>query len=110
MFEPHTYSRTLTLFNEFLCCFNDADEVFILKTYAAREKEIKGGTGYDLFCGLKTKKINTHYFDNKDKLFENLQKTTQKHDLVLFVGAGTIDSFAREYVQKIQNQTNFLAK
>ena len=110
VFEPHTYSRTLTLFNEFLCCFDDADEVFILKTYAAREKEMKGGTGYDLFCGLKTKKINTHYFDNKDKLFKNLQKTTKKQDLVLFVGAGTIDSFAREYVEKIQNQTNFLAK
>lgn len=99
IFEPHTYSRTKTLFDEFLTCFNLADMVFILKTYAAREKEIEGGTAHDLFWGLKEKGILVNYFENIKDLFEKIQQNTQKGDIILFLGAGTIDSFAKKYVK-----------
>ncbi len=99
VFQPHTYSRTLSLFDEFLSCFDFANSVIILKTYAAREKEILGGTAHDLFLELKKKNKAVSYFENTQLLFENLQKITQKGDIVLFLGAGTIDQFAKDYVK-----------
>ena len=99
VFEPHTYSRTKTLFPEFLKCFNRIDKLFLLKTYEARETPIEGGSSYDLFLGLK-QKINVNYFENINQFFEELNKNIEKNDIVLFLGAGTIDDFCDEFIKK----------
>lgn len=99
VFEPHTYSRTKTLFSEFLNCFKKSDKLFLLKTYAAREKPIKGGSSYDLFCTLK-QTTNVDYFENIDQFFEELYKNIEKNDIILFLGAGTIDSYCDEFIKK----------
>ena len=39
VFQPHTYTRTKTLFDEFTTAFNDADELVLMDIYAAREKD-----------------------------------------------------------------------
>lgn len=99
VFQPHTYSRTKTLFPEFLKCFNKIDKLFLLKTYEARETPIEGGSSYDLFLGLK-QKINVNYFENINQFFEELNKNIEKNDIVLFLGAGTIDGFCDEFIKK----------
>ena len=98
VFEPHTYSRTISLFKEFLTCFDCCDKLILLKTYAAREKEIQGGTAFDLYLKLKDK-INVSYCPTKIECFKELENITEKNDMILFVGAGTIDTFCREYVK-----------
>lgn len=103
VFEPHTYSRTLTLFDRFLECFTGVDELFLLPTYSAREKEIKGGTALDLFRNLPPD-INTTYFDNANLCEEYLFKKAQKEDLILWMGAGTVEKFAIEFVAKLKNK------
>lgn len=105
IFEPHTYSRTQALFEGFLKAFNIAQKTIILKTYAARENENMGKSGYDLFLGLKNKKIDVAYCDNKQELFEKLDKIKENNDILLFLGAGTIDGFARKYVKKLKEQS-----
>ena len=52
VFQPHTFSRTKSLFKEFLLCFNDSNSLVLVKTYPARENEIKGGSALDLFKKL----------------------------------------------------------
>lgn len=42
VWQPHTYSRTQTLFNEFTGCFEDADSVVVTEVYAAREASLVG--------------------------------------------------------------------
>jgi len=103
VFQPHTYSRTLTLFKEFLKCFNGVDELILLPTYSAREKVIEGGTALDLFKKI-SKNIKTSYFDDVKKCENYLFKNVQKKDLVLWVGAGSIENFAKDYVQQLNEK------
>ncbi len=103
IFEPHTYSRTLTLFKEFLYAFDEADKTIILKTYAAREKPIEGGTGFDLFLALKEKGLDVDYYESTRPLFDKLDKIKEPNDIILFLGAGTINSFAIDYAKRLQN-------
>ena len=101
IFQPHTYSRTLELMNEFKNCFFGVDKLFILPTYAAREKEILGGRAIDLFYEVKNVK-ETQYFSNISALFHTLDASIQKGDIVLWIGAGNIENFTKEYVKKLK--------
>ncbi len=100
VFEPHTFSRTIFLFDEFLKCFNMADQIIFLPTYSAREKPQKGGTSFDLFKKLNSKQ--KHYFESKIKCFEFLRQNLKQDDIVLFVGAGTIGDFALEFAKELK--------
>jgi len=53
VFQPHTYSRTKSLFNEFLVSFVDCDELALIPTYPAREEIIIGGRSEDLYDEIK---------------------------------------------------------
>lgn len=93
-FQPHTYSRTLSLFEDFLKCFEGADEVFIFKTYSAREKELIGGRAIDLYKKLNIKK---HYFTSFESGAEKIKKRLKKGDLLLLLGAGDIENLAENF-------------
>ena len=56
IFQPHTFSRTQALYDDFLKCFEGADEVWLLPIYPAREKPIKGISSYRLAQDLKKSK------------------------------------------------------
>jgi len=92
VFQPHTYSRTLTLFDEFLECFGLCDYLFILPTYSAREKIIDGGTAYDLFKSLLNKKENVYYCENFDNCRTKLIPFYESKNLILLIGAGDIEN------------------
>jgi UDP-N-acetylmuramate--alanine ligase len=52
VFQPHTYSRTKTLWDEFTACFAQADHVIVLDVYAAREKDTLGVHAADLAAAI----------------------------------------------------------
>ncbi|WP_029451510.1 UDP-N-acetylmuramate--L-alanine ligase [Clostridium algidicarnis] len=90
VFQPHTYSRTLSLLKEFSLCFNDADEILLLDIYAARE--IDDGTVNSNMLGDKIrdnglKCLNFHNFEDT---LEYLNSKVKKGDLILTVGAGDV--------------------
>ena len=90
-FEPHTFSRTKSLIDRFADCFYWADEVIILPTYAAREKNIEGGTAYDLYQRLKKKKTACLYMDGYDAAADYIKTKLDKSGIILLLGAGTVD-------------------
>ena len=53
VFQPHTYSRTKNLLDEFAACFHDADELVVTEIYAAREKDTLGVSSADLVSRVK---------------------------------------------------------
>lgn len=55
VFQPHTYSRTKKLFKDFLSCFNLTDGLVLIKTYPAREEEVKGATAKDIYNQILSK-------------------------------------------------------
>ncbi len=100
VFQPHTYTRTLSLMDGFYQSFCCCDELVILKTYSAREKEILGGRAVDLYQNLKkhlSSKI--YYFDQFEDCRKFLDKRIKKQDKVLFLGAGNIEVLAKSYKQ-----------
>lgn len=100
VFQPHTYSRTLSLMDDFANVLSNKD-LFLFETYPAREKEILGGRAIDLYEKLSKTNPNTNieYFDNVDfvhkKMIEKLQ--TEDYDCVLILGAGNLAENLRKY-------------
>ncbi len=101
VFQPHTFSRTQTLLDGFLSCFDGVDELVLLSTYSAREKYVYLGSAE--FLGDKLKSRNPAYkiagvFDKKG-LATQLEKYT--HCTLLFLGAGDINVVAKNYVNNV---------
>ena len=72
IFQPHTYSRTKLLMEEFLDCFNDCDDLLIVQTYSAREKYIYEGSAELLCKNLKKYeyfRLDTTYYENRPALY-----------------------------------------
>lgn len=87
IFQPHRYTRTEYLFNEFTKSFSAADNLFITDIYKASEKEIPGVTGEKLARATPGAKYISSYAEVLPKIKE--LPSTQKH-IVLFLGAGDI--------------------
>ncbi len=91
LFQPHRYTRTLHLMDEFGRAFHQADSVFVLDIYAASEKPIPGVTAETL-----TERIRqfghrgAEYVGTIDRGVEALLKVAGEGDLVLTQGAGNV--------------------
>lgn len=104
IFQPHTFSRTRDLYNQFLNCFDQADEVCFLPIYPAREKPIKGITSYKLSKDINNK-INdlkdkncklkkAKYLNNFVKCKDYIEKYCENDVLFAILGAGDIVELA----------------
>ena len=85
-FQPHTYTRTSALFNDFIEELKRADQVFLAEIYAAREKNTIGISSKDL-----AEKIPGAVFCPTFKeIEEKIRGMAKKGDIILTVGAGDI--------------------
>ena len=92
VFQPHTYSRTKNLFDQFVTALVREDNLFIFETYAARENFLPEGSSLRL-CKALPKSI---YYDDENKLFSRLKTCVEATDKVLILGAGDIyDKFKK---------------
>lgn len=88
-FQPHTYSRTAALFDEFVAALCMADEVNLVKTYSARETESDGKNETDLYLALPDGK-RRKCFDSVEEAAKDIKNLPVSSRLVLTVGAGDI--------------------
>ena len=97
VFQPHTFSRTKALLNDFVSVLQTVDNLLIYKTYPAREKYDYLGSGRYL-----SEKIGSLYADNLAILRTWLDKTVKDGDTVLFLGAGDIYYLAQYLIKEIK--------
>ncbi len=91
VFQPHRYSRSQLLRDDFGRAFYDADEVYVLPIYAASEEPIVGVTGEDLAEAIREHgHKNVHYADDPVALLEHLKGRVASGDLVMTLGAGDV--------------------
>ena len=90
-FEPHTYSRTASLFDEFAESFADADQTYFLDIYAAREANIYGVSSEKLAAAVE----NASYVPSYDAAAELIRTSVKPGDTVMILGAGTVDRIAK---------------
>lgn len=91
VFQPHTYTRTKTLWNDFLECFQEADELILTDIYAAREKPDGITDSGKLAEAIKEKNTNkVLYMKSFEEIAGYLKKNVKKDDMVFVMGAGDI--------------------
>ena len=90
VFQPHTYSRTKALFDEFAKALSAADTVVLADIYAARETDDLGVSSEGLCEAIKSYGTLAHYFGSFDEIENFLLQNCSPGDLLITMGAGDI--------------------
>lgn len=90
VFQPHTYTRTKTLFDEFTTCFSSADELILMDIYAAREKDTGLVSSDELGDAIRKTGLNCINLHSHEEVADYLASKVQPKDLILTVGAGDV--------------------
>ena len=101
-FQPHRYSRTKELFNEFVTCFYDADVLVLTDIYAASEQAIPGVTAERLAEETRRHgQRDVTYIADRNDLPDHLAGIVKEGDIVITLGAGNIWQAGEELVKKL---------
>jgi UDP-N-acetylmuramate--L-alanine ligase/UDP-N-acetylenolpyruvoylglucosamine reductase len=96
-FQPHRYTRTKFLREQFTTAFAGVDELYLTDIYAASEPPIEGIDGQSLFRAIQTAgQPHVHYEPNLDALAGRLHEAARPGDVVLVLGAGSICKAAEQ--------------
>lgn len=107
LFQPHRYTRTQDLFQEFLTSFYDADVVLVMDIYSASEDEIPGISGSALAEGIRAfGHKNSVYVGDKDSAYEFLKSFLKEGDLLITLGAGDVYKVGEKLVEELRNASN----
>lgn len=90
VFQPHTYSRTKNLLDDFASVLLNFDNVIITDIYAAREKDTYGVSSKDLADKLASLGGNVNYIADFNDIVTFLKDNVCDNDIVLTIGAGTV--------------------
>ncbi len=94
IYQPHRFTRTKELFDDFVNVLQDVDLLVLLDVYAAGETEIEGAKGRDLYAALEDK-VQTIFLDSIDQVPGVLPDILEDGDLVVTQGAGETAKLAR---------------
>ena len=91
VFQPHRYTRTQALFDDFTRAFYQSDLLVVLPIYAAGEKKIKGVEGNTLFEGIRSHgHREVVYMQDFETAVSHLKKVLTRSDILLTMGAGDV--------------------
>ncbi len=105
LFQPHTYSRTIYFFDEFVKILGQEEHVVLFKTFSARERYRKKGSAKTLANFLKTIQKDVLYIETERQLVEYYKNTIEKGDTLLCLGAGNIYMLVQNMLRKIQKSS-----
>jgi UDP-N-acetylmuramate--alanine ligase len=96
-FQPHRYTRTRDLLDDFASVLSDADVLVVLEVFAAGEDPIAGADGRAIARAVRTRGgVEPVFVETLDELPAVLEDLLENGDLVLTMGAGDIGAFAAE--------------
>lgn len=95
VFEPHTYSRTKFLIDEFVGAFDGADVCVFAPAYSAREDQSEGVEADELADKVKGKVEFVEFLKTYQEIHCYIKKRVSKGDVVMILGAGTVDKLAK---------------
>ncbi len=102
LFQPHTYTRTMALLDDFATSFTDSDKVVLAEIYAAREKNIYKISSKSLVNKIKeadpTKDV--YFFEDFEEIANFVYNNAEEGDLVLTMGAGDIYKVGEMILEK----------
>jgi len=106
IFQPHRYTRTQELVDDFAVAFKDADSLSVLDIYAASEKPIEGVTGEALAATIhkSAPDQNVRYSSSFADAIEGVTEQADEGDMILTLGAGSVSQLGPMILEKLQTR------
>lgn len=103
VFQPHRYTRTRDLLDEFISAFNEADSLILTDIYPAGETPIEGVSGEMLFSRIESHgHRDVTYVKDMEKLVPSLHENTTDGDIVITLGAGNIWEWGERFLKELK--------
>jgi len=103
LFQPHRFSRTKHLLDEFGTAFHQADDLYVLDIYAASEPEIEGVTTESLLEKIRSYgHRSAHYMPSMEEGVAAIAAASQPGDLIVTLGAGNVSQAAEKILEKLR--------
>jgi UDP-N-acetylmuramate--alanine ligase len=107
VFQPHRYTRTRDLLDDFATVLSEADILVLLEVYAAGEAPIAGADGRAIARAVRGRgSVEPVFVELLDNLVPVLDELLKKDDLLLTMGAGDIGAFAAQLPDRLGRQPN----
>ena len=99
LFQPHRYSRTRDLFEDFSRVLSDVDQLILLDVYAAGESHIKDADGRALARSIRARgKVDPVFVEEVSELNDVVETVLQDGDIFVTLGAGSIGAWAADFL------------
>ncbi|MCA1959592.1 MAG: UDP-N-acetylmuramate--L-alanine ligase [Desulfomonile sp.] len=103
LFQPHRYSRTQALFDEFLTAFLDVDILYVMDIYPASEKPIDGVTGQALYEGIRARgHKKARFVPDRDAIPARVAEELEPGDMIITLGAGNVTQLGPEILKALR--------
>ncbi|MGI9200044.1 MAG: UDP-N-acetylmuramate--L-alanine ligase [Woeseiaceae bacterium] len=107
VFQPHRYSRTRDLLDDFAVVLSDADVAIVLDVFAAGEAPIAGADGRAIARAVRSRgSVEPVFVESLDELLPVLDGLVEDGDLVLTMGAGDIGAYAAGLPDLLRRKPN----
>ena len=105
VFQPHRYTRTRDLFEDFARALSETDVLLMLEVYAASEEPIAGADARTLCRAIRVRgQVDPVFVENIDELPATLSAVLNDGDVLLTLGAGNIGAIAAQLAEKLTEQ------
>ncbi len=103
LFQPHRFSRTKHLLEDFGTAFHQADDLYVLDIYAAAEQSIEGVTAQALLEKIRSYgHRSAHYVSTMDEGVSTIAAAAQPGDLIITLGAGNVSQAAEKILDTLR--------
>lgn len=105
LFQPHRYTRTKDLLNDFGSSFFDADILYVMDIYPAGEQPLEGVNGEAVLTAIRAKgHRSATYISGHDLLIETLMNALRPNDLFFTIGAGDVWKTGEELLRRMKGE------
>jgi len=103
VFQPHRYSRTQDLMDDFTQVLADVDQLLLTEVYPAGEKEIPSANSHALARAIRVRgKVEPILISDLSKVASSINNIAQDDDVILLMGAGSIGRVSKELVKNLK--------
>lgn len=99
VFQPHTYTRTHSLFKDFSECFNGVSKLILADIYAAREKDTGIVSSKSLGDAIRLNEVDCINLHTFEEITSFLKAYAKAGDMIITVGAGDINKVGEDFLK-----------
>jgi UDP-N-acetylmuramate--alanine ligase len=104
LFQPHRYTRTRDLMDEFAASFGNANKLFLMDIYPASERPIEGISSEVLAKRIRgTGFGNLTYISDRKEMMERIASELKSGDVIITLGAGDVYKMGEEILNKLRS-------